>query len=88
MPEGRRRRDLGVAFAGILAEFAAILPFTSEAAAHHAEIIRPRRTAGRPFEGFDGLIVATVRSVGATIATRNISDFEGCGVDLVDPLTA
>jgi len=31
------------------------------------------------------MIAAIARSTEATIATRNVSDFEGCGVKIVDP---
>lgn len=33
----------------------------------------------------DGLLAATARVYGLTIATRNISDFEGVGVTVVNP---
>lgn len=33
----------------------------------------------------DSLIAATARVHGLTIATRNVADFEGCGVPLVNP---
>ena len=33
----------------------------------------------------DSLIAATARVHHLTLATRNIADFEGCGIDLVNP---
>lgn len=30
-------------------------------------------------------IAAIARSVGATLATRNIDDFDGCEIDVVNP---
>jgi predicted nucleic acid-binding protein len=33
----------------------------------------------------DALIAATAKTHGATLATRNISDFEHCGIPLVNP---
>jgi predicted nucleic acid-binding protein len=31
------------------------------------------------------MIAATARAHGATVATRNVEDFQGCGADIVDP---
>jgi predicted nucleic acid-binding protein len=31
------------------------------------------------------MIAGIVHSHGATLATRNVRDFEGCGITLVDP---
>jgi predicted nucleic acid-binding protein len=33
----------------------------------------------------DGQIAAICRNLGATLATRNTGDFEGTGIDLLDP---
>ncbi len=42
-------------------------------------------THGRPIGAFDAGIAAIARSRGATLATQNTADFEGCGVDVIDP---
>ena len=42
---------------------------------------------GRPITQMDALIAATALANRATLATRNISDFENCGVKLVNPWT-
>lgn len=65
-----------------------ILPFSSEAASHYADIGSSRRTFGRPISQFDAMIAAIARLQGATIATRNTSDFDNCGVDLINPWEA
>jgi toxin FitB len=62
-----------------------ILPFSGEAASHYADIGSSRRTSGRPISQFDAMIAASARLQGATIATRNTSDFDNCGVDLINP---
>lgn len=31
------------------------------------------------------MIAGIVRSLGATLATRNVRDFEDCGITLIDP---
>ncbi|MEE9413895.1 MAG: hypothetical protein V3V01_01350 [Acidimicrobiales bacterium] len=44
-----------------------------------------RREIGRPLNAPDGQIVAIARRHNYQLATRNISDFEECGLALVDP---
>jgi predicted nucleic acid-binding protein len=34
---------------------------------------------------FDAMIAAMAQSRGASLATRNVKDFEGCGIDIVNP---
>jgi toxin FitB len=65
-----------------------ILPFDSGAAADFASIGAARKSAGRPISQFDCQIAAIARTHGAAIATRNGRDFEGCGVEIIDPWRA
>ena len=62
-----------------------ILPFDSGAARAYAEIVATRRAAGRPVSQSDSQIAAIARSRGMVMATRNVRDFEGAGVAVVDP---
>lgn len=62
-----------------------VLPFESAAAVAFAAIFADRRSAGRPISFPDCQIAAIARSHGAAIATRNVADFEGCGVEVIDP---
>lgn len=62
-----------------------ILPFDSAAAEQYASIGAERKAAGRPISQFDCQIAAIARVHGAAIATRNIGDFEGCGIEAIDP---
>jgi len=89
LPQGRRRAALAAAAEAMFAEdFAGrILSYDSTAARHYAEIVVSRQQAGAPIEAFDALIAATARAAGASVATRNSSGFEGCGLELVDPWT-
>lgn len=41
--------------------------------------------AGRPVPAIDSLIGATARHYGLSLVTRNLRDYAGLGVDLVDP---
>ncbi len=87
LPAGQRREVLKVALdATITEDFEGrILPFDTDAAKTYAEIASMRRAAGRPITDADCQIAAIARAAGAVVATRNLRDFEGCGVDLVNP---
>jgi len=52
-----------------------------------ADLRATRTSAGRPVAQADMLIAATAVVHGLTLATRNVTDFEGCGVVIVDPFT-
>lgn len=90
LPSGRKRRAFEAAAKEMFREeFAGrVLAFGSDAAFPYARIARDRRRAGRPISHFDAQIAAIARSTGAKVATRNVSDFEGCGVDIVNPWVA
>jgi toxin FitB len=58
-------------------------------AAHEfGRILVQRGRMGRPISTMDALIGAVALSHGATVATRDMSDFEGIGLQLIDPFTA
>ena len=44
-----------------------------------------RRMIGRPISQIDAQIAAIALSHNATLATRNVSDFEECGIKIVNP---
>jgi toxin FitB len=90
LPDGKRRRGLWDAAKAIFDEdFAGqVLSFDNDAADMYAEISASRRSAGKPISQFDAMIVAMTRSRGAGLATRNVKDFEDCGVELVNPWAA
>lgn len=87
LPSGQRKTDLLAAIEGVFGEDLSgrILPFDSEAARASAGIVSQRERSGRPISQFDAQIAAIAASRGADIATRNVSDFEGCGVGLINP---
>lgn len=87
MPPGKRRSALAVEIENMLGEdfSGRILPFDSPAAVAFAEIAAERRQAGRPISQADAQIAAIARSRGAALATRNVPDFEGCGVEVINP---
>jgi toxin FitB len=86
LPDGRRKQALLGAADEVFSAFAdQILPFDTAAAEHYAVIASSRERAGKPIAGFDALIAAVCRSQGAVLATRNVSDFDGAGIELIDP---
>jgi len=86
---GKRRSALAALIEDMLREdfTGRILPFDSAAAVAFAEIASTRRQVGRPIAQADAQIAATARSRGAALATRNVSDFDGCGIEVVNPWT-
>lgn len=87
LPEGKRRTALMEA-ADLLFEndmAGRVLPFDTDSAHFFALIAAERRAAGRPVSQIDCQIAAIVRSRGAALATRNVRDFEDCGISVFDP---
>lgn len=87
MPDGQRKADLlqrlALLFERELAEH--IIAYDSDAADAHAAFAAARRAQGRPVGMADAMIAGIAQSRGAQLATRNVRDFEGCGIALVDP---
>lgn len=90
MTNGKRRDDLGNAIDLILRDDMAgrILLFDSAAARAFADIAATRRSAGKASSKADCQIAAIARVHSAAVATCNTPDFEGCGIDLINPWTA
>jgi len=88
LPDGRRKQVLLDAAADVFQAFSdQVLPVDALAAEHYAIIASARERSGRRISGLDVLIAAVCRSRGATLATRNLPDFEGTGIDTIDPWT-
>ena len=87
LPDGRRKAALEKAVVGMFEEDFArrVLLFDGAAAHAYAVVAAERRRAGRPISQFDAQIAAICRSRGADLATRNVSDFTGCGIQVVNP---
>ena len=90
LPESRRRFTLEAKFKAFVSRGLGprVFGFDQGAAEIYGELVAERERAGRPLDGFDGLIAAIARAQDAAVATRNIGDFGGCGVELVDPWSA
>jgi len=84
LPRGKRRRALEDWFdAGLLRIHC--LPWEAETGLRWAQLIAELRRAGRSMPVKDSFIAATALVHGLTVATRNRSDFERAGVEVLDP---
>lgn len=84
---GKRRLQLKERFEQFISKAFAerVLAFDEAAARTYGDVMGIRKELGRPMSVPDGQIAAVARSSGLAIATRNVRDFEDCGVDLVNP---
>jgi toxin FitB len=87
LPKGRRKHALLTTAQMMFSEDfrGRIFPFNSEAASAFAKIAAIRQTQGKPISQLDAQIAAIVQTVGAELATRNVTDFEGCGIKVQNP---
>ena len=90
LPAGKRRSALEAAAEAMFEEDfgGRVLPFGREAAHAYAQIAAQRRRSGRPISHFDAQIAAIARSARAPVATRNVSDYGGCGIKVLNPWDA
>jgi predicted nucleic acid-binding protein len=89
LPASKRRILLLAAVEKMFAEeFAGqIFSFDEDAARAFAKVVAERDPAGHPISQFDAMIAAIARCHRAAVATRNIPDFERCGVQVLNPWT-
>jgi len=84
LPRGRRRRQLEQWFAGGIQRIQC-LPWDAETGLRWAALLASLRASGTAMPIKDSLVAATALVHGLTVATRNRSDFEKAGVEIVDP---
>lgn len=87
LPKGKRRDAISKAAQEMFDDLfeGRILGFDGEAAIQYATVSATRRHAGRPLSAFDAQIAAITRIHDAKLATRNVADFQGCGIELINP---
>ena len=87
LPAGRRRTELAALLDGSVHEaFGPRVPvFDRACAAGYAAVRVARERAGRSMGVIDAMIGGMALAHGATLATRNVTDFEDCGLLLVNP---
>jgi predicted nucleic acid-binding protein len=87
LPDGKRRDDLYERFAR-LAGAMSVLPLDSAAGAQAGAFRARRERLGLPAAASDMMIAGIAATAGANLATRNIRDFEGLPIAVVDPWQA
>ena len=87
LPSGERRLDLERRFRHFIDEGFAqrVLHFDPDAAHTYARIMSHRRAIGRPMASLDGQIASIAHSAGCALATRNVTDFTDCGLEVLNP---
>ncbi len=87
LPDGKRRRSLEDRFHKFVAEGfeQRILVFDERAAELYPEVMGRRRAKARPLGSLDGQIAAIARANELAVATRNVRDFEECGLVVINP---
>ncbi len=87
MPSGRRREALAQALTRqVTALFEGrILDFDAKAAEAFAKTTAGAQAQGNPIGFADCAIAAIARAKGFAVATRNVRDFRGTDVEVIDP---
>lgn len=81
----RPNTEIRAWFERFLAESCRVLPVTEGIARRAGELRGRLRGDGRTRTQADMLIAATAQAHQLPLATRNVRDFEGCGIPLVNP---
>src|SRR6185503_10717408 len=89
LPDGpKRRRLLAWIHSDLIFRFAGrILPINERVAFVWGNMGSGQQMKGRSLAVLDSLIAATAMAHQLTLATRNTSDMEGLGLDLLNPWT-
>ncbi|GAA4675826.1 type II toxin-antitoxin system VapC family toxin [Frondihabitans cladoniiphilus] len=86
LPPGKRRDQLMASVERILLAYRdQVLDYDADAAHAYAEFQETSRSSGRALSVEDGMIAAICHTRKARLATRNTKDFEGLGIDVVNP---
>ena len=87
LPQGKRRDILVDRFDQFIAKAFQfrILAFDEVAARTYGDIMGHRKELGRPMSSLDGQIAAIARTHKCALATRNVRDFQHCGLQLINP---
>ena len=87
LPFGARRIELERRARNVIDDYFAgqAIAFDARIAWEAGRVRAERRALGRADDLADDIVAATARVRGLTLATRNVKDFEGLGLRLLDP---
>ncbi len=87
LPSGRRKALLAAGIDDMLYQDlqGRIEPFDMVAAGHYADIVCDQVRSGRAISAADAQIAAICTARRARLATRNVKDFVGLGVEIINP---
>jgi len=89
LPLGRRRDDISAALSAFVTEYEdRILPVGRSEARQAAALRARAHRSGRVLDLGDALIAGTASANDLSVATRNVRDFDGLGLDVIDPWRA
>lgn len=90
LPDGKRRSGLRERFERFvaLAFDQRVLAYDESAARIYGDLMGDRKELGLPMSVPDGQIAAIARLNHLAVATRNVVDFENCGIDVVNPFAS
>ena len=81
----RPNAEIEAWFEAFLIESCRVLPITESIARRAGELRGRLRGSGRQRTQDDMLIAATAQAHQIPVATRNVRDFDGCGIPVVNP---
>ena len=86
LPAGKRRTELVSRADALFTQTQErLLTFDAKAADRYGEIVATRQAAGRPISVADAIIASIAWVHRASLATRNVRDFDDCEVAVVNP---
>jgi len=87
LPKGKRRTELESSFSHFIKQAFSgrIYTFDEDAAYIYGKVSMRRERVGLNADAVDMMIAAIAISQNASIATRNVKDFEECGVNIINP---
>ena len=89
LPDGKRKQELLIWYAEVCLSSQGYIVSPSLAACEQWGVMRAQRQRnGHPLSMADGLIAAMARTEGMALVTRNTDDFQGLGIDLLNPWMA
>ena len=89
LPMGKRRDEISKGIEGIIGTYIdRVVPFDEHCSRFFGGVLLSARSAGKPIQSPDAMIAATALAHGMRVATRDLNDFAGAGVALINPWQA